>query len=250
MVESMKKVMEPPTGGRSEVSRLQGIREAMDTQASRRQEATHGRLREAHEQIYRVFNDVQKYVRESTAINLNTVQHGYKGVRDTKRTLSWIRPGSEETVLSVTFDVREAGDEIVIDLSGEPMYRTSLASPSYEGRFDEAMREECLLGFMKRSPIRNSLPRSIGNWQGALEKRTLLCWDAEVDCSRRARGFARLSGCRAEGRRVRRGRLRCAEPGGCTETVIQKSDIEREEQILSAAVCVDSLVSVVPTSSV
>ena len=68
------------------------------------------------------------------------------GVRDTKRTLcSWRRPlSSEDTVLSVTFDVREAGDEIVIHLSGDSVYRTSLASPRYDKRFDETIQDELI----------------------------------------------------------------------------------------------------------
>ena len=77
-------------------------------------------------------------------ISLNTLRHGFKGVTDTKRALSWTRPGSEETVLAVTFDVRQAGDEIVIELSGDPVYRTSLAAPHYESEFDEAIREELI----------------------------------------------------------------------------------------------------------
>ena len=126
---------------RSETSRIEAIREAMDTEASRRQEATHRRLVEAHKQVYRVFNDVGKHVRESAGVSLIAVQHGFQGVRDTKRTLSWKAEGSDETVLSVTFDVREAGDELVTALSGEPVYRTSLASPRYEDPFDDALRE-------------------------------------------------------------------------------------------------------------
>ena len=144
VIESMKSVIEPSSRSRSEVSRLQNIRKAMDTESSRRREVTHRRLTEAHEHIFRVFNDVEKYVRESIGISLNTVRHGFKGVTDTKRTLSWTRPGSEETVLAVTFDVREAGDEIVINLSGDPVYRTPLAAPRYEGGFEEEIREELI----------------------------------------------------------------------------------------------------------
>ena len=94
--------------------------------------------------IFRVFEDVQKYLLQSTGITLETVRHGFSGVRDTKRTLSWRRPGSEDTVLSVTFDVREAGDEIVIHLSGDSVYRTSLASPRYDKRFDETIQDELI----------------------------------------------------------------------------------------------------------
>ena len=51
---------------------------------------------------------------------------------------------SEDTVLSVTFDVREAGDEIVIHLSGDSVYRTSLASPGYGQRFDDTIPDELI----------------------------------------------------------------------------------------------------------
>ena len=141
MLASMERVMAPRGRGRSEASRLESIREAMDTEASRRREETHRRLVEAHEHVFRAFNDVERHVRKLTGVSLTTVRHGFKGVRDTKRTLSWNGAGSEESVLSVTFDVREAGDELVIDLSGEPVYRTSLASPRYGDRLDDAIRD-------------------------------------------------------------------------------------------------------------
>ena len=48
MFVSMERVMEPRATVRSEESQLERIRQAMDTQASRRQEATHQRLTEAH----------------------------------------------------------------------------------------------------------------------------------------------------------------------------------------------------------
>ena len=103
--------------------------------------STHRRLVEAHKHVYRVFNDVGKHVRKSAGVSLIAVQHGFQGVRDTKRTLNWKAEGSDETTLSVIFDVREAGDELVIDLSEVPVYRTSLASPRYEDAFDDALRE-------------------------------------------------------------------------------------------------------------
>ena len=144
MLVSIERVMEPRATVRSEESQLERIRQAMDTQASRRQEATHQRLTEAHQHIFRVFEEAQKFLRGSTGITLETVRHGFSSVRDTKRTLSWRRPGAEDTVLSVTFDVREAGDEIVIHLSGDPVYRMSLASPGYDERFDEKIRDELI----------------------------------------------------------------------------------------------------------
>ena len=76
---------------------------------------------------------------------LNRSQTGYSVVGDLGRnTLGWVRPGSEDTVLSVTCEVLEAGDEIVILLSGDPVYRTSITSPRYDSEFDEAIRERLI----------------------------------------------------------------------------------------------------------
>ena len=142
MLESMERVMEPRDEAHSEESLLQDIREAMDTQAARRQDATHRRLSEALKQIHRVHVDVRK----SLGIVLNQLQTGYSVVGDLGRnTLGWGKPGSEDTVLSVMCEVREAGDEIVIHLSGDPVYRTSIISPRYNGQFDEEIRNWLLV---------------------------------------------------------------------------------------------------------
>ena len=82
--------MEPRGTTHSEESLLQDIREAMDTQATRRQEATHRRLSEALEQVRRVHEDVRK----SLPIVLNSMQSGYSVVGDFGRNrrcakLSW-----------------------------------------------------------------------------------------------------------------------------------------------------------------
>ena len=132
--------MAPRGGARSEESRIEAIREAMDTEASRRTAQTHTRLVEAHRQIARVFEDVTRNLRERERIYVSGVLHGAPSVANPKRTLSWRAEGSDETVLSVTFNVRETGDELVIDLLEEPVYRTSLDSPHYGDRFDDAMR--------------------------------------------------------------------------------------------------------------
>ena len=77
MLVSIERVMEPRATVRSEESQLERIRQAMDTQASRRQEATHQRLTEAHQHIFRVFEEAQKFLRGSTGITLKTVRHGF-----------------------------------------------------------------------------------------------------------------------------------------------------------------------------
>ena len=61
-------------------------------------------------------------------------------VRLKRNTLGFVRRGSADRVLSVVSEAREAGDEIVIHLSGEPVYRTSVASPNYADQFDATVR--------------------------------------------------------------------------------------------------------------
>ena len=89
----------------------------------------------------RFSEDVTRNLRERERVSVSGVLHGAPSVANPQRTLSWKAQGTDETVLSVTFNVREAGDELVIDLSEQPVYRTSLASPHYGDRFDDAIRD-------------------------------------------------------------------------------------------------------------
>ena len=138
MLASMERVMEPRAKAPSAKSLLQGIREAMNSQAAQRQEATYMRLSEALKQIYRAHGDARKTI--GIALATRRSDHSIAG-NVGKETLGWIRPGDDDPVLSVTYEVQEAGDEIVIQLSGDPVYRTPITSPRYGDAFDEAIRE-------------------------------------------------------------------------------------------------------------
>lgn len=137
MFNKLDNVMKSPTAGSSEEDLLQDIRLLMDNQARRRQVATQERVAEALKQVERVHNDVRKtlgfpVIRSQSNWNVS----GKLG----RNTLGWIEPGSNEAMLSVKYEVREAGDEIVISLSGEPVYRTSVAAPHYGSPFDDVVR--------------------------------------------------------------------------------------------------------------
>ena len=138
MIEALDGVMRPRTGGRSPGDLRQEIRDMMDTEVAKRQAETHRRLNEALQEIQRV----HETVRQSLKIPLVTVQGGWN-VSEGRgyNTLRWRRTGSDDDLLSVMCEVREAGDEIVISLSREPVFRTSISDPSYDGRFDDAVRD-------------------------------------------------------------------------------------------------------------
>ena len=55
-------------------------------------------------------------------------------------------------------EVWEAGDEIVINLSQEAVYRTSVASPNRRDQFDATIRRR-LLDRLHKATLRNQLER-------------------------------------------------------------------------------------------
>ena len=137
MSEKLEDVMKPRVARRSEEDLLKDIRETVDTQAARRRADTHARLGEALKHIQRVHEDARK----SLGFTVNRRQSNWN-ISETlgRNTLGWVKPGSDEALLSVKCEVREAGDEIVISLSGEPVYRTSIDAPLYDDSFDEKLR--------------------------------------------------------------------------------------------------------------
>ena len=139
MLAELEKVMEPRTGVQSEAV-LQDIIEALGTEAAHRQAATAARLNDALKQIQRVHHEVRANL-ESSGVPLSWSQGGWSVVEGLGRnTLGLVRQGSSDRVLSVVCEVWEAGDEIVIHLSGEPVYRTSVASPDYGDQFDSTIK--------------------------------------------------------------------------------------------------------------
>ena len=139
MLAELERVMEPPTGVHSGAV-LEDIIEALGTEAARRQAATAARLSEALKQIQRVHHEVRANL-ESSGVPLGWSQSSWSVVEGLGRnTLGFVKPGSADRVLSVVCEAREAGDEIVINLSGEPVYRTLVASPNYGDQFDATIR--------------------------------------------------------------------------------------------------------------
>jgi serine/threonine-protein kinase len=57
-----------------------------------------------------------------------------------KSTLFWTRPGSVERVLNVAHEVRRVGDELIVRVEGETVFRTPFDSPDYGTAFREAIR--------------------------------------------------------------------------------------------------------------
>ena len=137
MLEKLEGVMKPRMVERSEEDLLKDIRETIDTQVARRRADTHARIGKALDQIQRVYEETGKSIGFPVIQSQsNRVISGMLG----RNTLAWIKPGTDEAMLSVQCEVRETGDEIVISLSGEPVIRTSTTAPRYNESFDEVVR--------------------------------------------------------------------------------------------------------------
>ena len=141
MLESMKRVMEPRNKTHSEESLLQEIREAMDTEAAQRQEATVKRISVALREIFRVDTEVRRLIGGIPISRRSDYRiDGQIG----KEMSHWLKREDDRPVLSTTYEVQEVGDEIVIQLSGEPIYRTSIGSPRYDDQFVEVIRGQLI----------------------------------------------------------------------------------------------------------
>ena len=137
ILASIDRMMKDHEAGRSTEDDLKAILEVVDTAAARRRVETTKRLAEALKQVHRVHREVQESLRDG----LSLVQTGYgiDGEVGTN-TLFWQKPGSNDRVMSTTCEAREAGDEIIIRMSGEAIFRTPIASPRYGDEFQQAVR--------------------------------------------------------------------------------------------------------------
>ena len=172
MLESLEGVMKPRAIGRSEEELLQGIREMMDTQATRRRAETHTRLGEALNQIRRVHEEVRKSL-DFPVLQRQSNWHvsGAAG----SNTLGWVQPGSDDAILSVKCEVQETGDEISISLSAEPVFRTSITDTHYGDRFDEVVKSWLLVRLHDAVTNPDALPPEADNFRehrpfGSLEE--------------------------------------------------------------------------------
>ena len=136
MLASIDRMMKDHEAGRSSEDDLKAILEVVDTAAARRRVETTKRLAEALKQVHRVHYEVQKSLRDG--LGLSQTGYGIAGEVGTS-TLFWQKPGSNDRVMSTTCEAREAGDEIIIRMSGETIFRTPIASPRYDDEFQQAV---------------------------------------------------------------------------------------------------------------
>ena len=134
---SIDRMMEDHKASPSTEEDLKAILEVVDTAAERRRVDTTKRLAEALNQVQRVHYEVQKSLHGG--LGLGQTGYGVVGEVGTN-TLFWQRPGTNDRVMSTTCEAREAGDEIIIRMSEDTIFRTSITSPHYGDEFQQAVR--------------------------------------------------------------------------------------------------------------
>lgn len=132
MRERMEKIMQNHPTGASAEENLEAIRALLDTSVNRQVAATVQNLTNALREVQLVFNQVQ----QGLGNNLSISQTGWSVTADSgQNTLFWTRRGSVDRVLSVTYEAVPAGEELLVRMSGETVYRTDFSAPVYGQEF-------------------------------------------------------------------------------------------------------------------
>jgi|GEM_PF-1012273 serine/threonine-protein kinase len=137
MQERMERMMQgQPTDGSVEAD-LAALREVLDTTVNRRLAETIAKLGDGLKRVQQIFKGVQQSIGGSLSIS----QTGWAVPGESgQNTLFWTRQGSSDCILSVTYEVVPTGDELLIRMAGETIYRTDLTQPDYGESFHGAVR--------------------------------------------------------------------------------------------------------------
>ena len=118
--------------GTSVEETLVALREVLDTQVDRQLAEMKGSLRQAISEVQRVFTELTRSIGPS--LSISQTQFTYTGER-ASNTLIWSRQVSSDPILMVTYEAVPTGDELVIRIRGDAVYRTDLAKPDYGESF-------------------------------------------------------------------------------------------------------------------
>ncbi|AHB57785.1 serine/threonine protein kinase [Pseudomonas aeruginosa] len=137
MRERMDRLMQDQPPESSADEDLAALREMLDTSANRRLQVAITKLSEALRKVQQVFEQVRQSIGGSLSISqTNWTVNGEIG----QNTLCWSRQGSADYILTVTYEFVPAGEELLLRMSGETVYRTDLTEPVYGDDFQNAVQ--------------------------------------------------------------------------------------------------------------
>jgi eukaryotic-like serine/threonine-protein kinase len=175
--DRLRDMMADPADGGSPSEDLAAILALTNTEAERRRVNSVQRLGAAVQHVSRVFHGLKEKLKGAFEL----AQTGYS-VSATAgfNTLMFRRTGSDETLLSVSYEVSEAGDELVFTLAGETTYRADLGAPEYGEVFSEAIEAWILKRLRKATDGSDVLPPEADHFR---EKRPHARLDAARDAA-------------------------------------------------------------------
>jgi serine/threonine-protein kinase len=116
---------------------LASIMDLLATSVERHRIETINKVRDALHNVQAVFEEVQAELGGA----LTLAQTGFALDGEIGRnTLLWNRVGTGETLLSTTYEIIPTGDELILRMSGEPIYRGSQTAPEYGEAFRTVVR--------------------------------------------------------------------------------------------------------------
>lgn len=132
MRERLDRMMDTQQAGSSFQEDIAALRELLDTQADRQLAEVRGKLGQAIREVQQVVTQLTRSIGPSLSISQTGMCN--TGER-ASNTLIWSRQVPGDPILAVTYEALAAGDELVIRMRGEAVYRTDLAKPGYEDGF-------------------------------------------------------------------------------------------------------------------
>lgn len=137
MRERMDRIMHEQELSVSLDAELAALRDVLDTSVNRRLMETTAKLSDVLQRVRTVFDGVN----QSLGHTLGIGQTGWSVTSERGQdTLFWSRHGATDPVLSVTHEVVVAGEELVLRMSGETVYRTDFAEPDLGDKFTIAIQ--------------------------------------------------------------------------------------------------------------
>lgn len=137
MRRRMDRMMDLHRDGPSIEEDLAELREVLDTPVDRQLAEAKGKLGQALKQVQLVITQLQRDIGPSLLIS----QSGMSNTGETaSNTLTFSRQKSSDRILTVTYETIAAGDELVIRMRGDAVYRTDLAKPEYGEDFFQSIQ--------------------------------------------------------------------------------------------------------------
>ncbi len=132
-----------------------------DTPIERRRIQADAAIRSGLNAVQRVYEQLLAKVGKSLTLSQTNFNVGDEVGGNT---LYLSKPSSTDRLLTTTYEIRAVGDELVLRMSGDEVYRTNLADASWDGAFNPIV-SKWLTGQMKIALGPNAMPPEVSHFK-------------------------------------------------------------------------------------